>query len=480
VVVHRRNAALAARIRDLGYTEAEVADLLNDAVEAATGKRSRSTGRYVRLLLVGTVRWPWPVTRRALEQVLGRPILELGFVPHRTTGRGFSPLPPPGKPPSSPAQPAADVVAVVGGRALTVQVPPLPALRLTDPDLGRLACPLADLYALCATYGPVGLAATAAHQAARLAQLKVAMPMRFGRRLRCLVVHYWAAAAWLAHLAADDVATIDRYLNNALRGVAACADPYASAHINQVLSARAEQGRAPGEAIALAYATVHMQSSTVDRRVRVLGHLHLGLAQAMGGNWPAGEASFDRAARLLHRAAPDPAQPWLGGVDQATVDAYRARGALSIGQYDIAAKHAQQAAAAADPARIWDRTVILLDLADAYLGMGDIEQAAQQAATALDLALGMNDAVRTGQVAGRLQRIGHLLGEWAEVPAAVRWVHAYRRNSGGSPTGHRRVDPGIPPPSAGGRLPAPAHLCGVPATPGTSPCRAAEHQEGNP
>jgi hypothetical protein len=193
VVVHRRNAMLGARIRDLGYTEATVADLLDDTIEAATGKRSRSTERYVRLLLDGSVRWPWPVTRRALEQVLGRPILDLGLVPHHTTGLGFSPLPPPGKPPSSPAQPAADVVAVVGGRPLTVQVPPLPALRLTDPDLGRLARPLAHLYAPCATYGPVELAATAARQAARLAQMKVAMPLRFGRRLRSLIVRYWAA-----------------------------------------------------------------------------------------------------------------------------------------------------------------------------------------------------------------------------------------------------------------------------------------------
>jgi hypothetical protein len=444
-MAHRRNVALAARIRELGFTEAEVADLLNDAVLQATGKRRGATDRYIRQLLAGSVRWPHPLTRQALEQVLDRPILELGFVPHPhiTLGRGCGPPPPaPGTP---PAHPAADVVGVVGGRPLTVQVPPLPARRLTDPDLGRLARPLADLYALCATYGPVGLAPAAARQASRLAGLQVAMFPRPRRRLRALIVHFWAAAARMSQLAADDAATTDGYLHHALWGMATCADPHASAHINEVLSARAEQDRVPGEAAALAYATFHMRTgTTVDIRVRALGYLHLGWAQTVDGHPRAGEVSFDRAAGLLRRARPNPAQPWLNGVDEATVDAYRARAALSVGKFALAAKHAEQAAAAADPARIWDRTMTGLDLVDAHLGLGDIEQAAHHAATALDLALGMNDAVRTGQVAARLRRVAHLLGEWVEVPAAQQWVTDHHRAGGGPPTGHRVDPPGSP------------------------------------
>jgi hypothetical protein len=106
-----------------------------------------------------------------------------------------------------------------------------------------------------------------------------------------------------------------------------------------------------------------------------------------------------------------------------------------------------------------------LDLVDAYLVLGDIEQAAQQAATALDLALGMNDAVRTGQVAARLQRTAHLLSEWAEVPAAQQWVTGYHRNRGRLNHRSPEICPETPPPSRQGRMTAPANLCGVPTTP---------------
>ena len=80
-MAHTRNAALAARIAELGLTEKELSYLLNDAIEQTTGQRGKATNQYIRLLLNGTIQWPWPVNRRALEQVLGRSILELGFVP---------------------------------------------------------------------------------------------------------------------------------------------------------------------------------------------------------------------------------------------------------------------------------------------------------------------------------------------------------------------------------------------------------------
>jgi hypothetical protein len=103
VVAHsRRNAALAARIAELGLTERELADRINDAERDATGVAGKATDRYVRLLLDGTVRWPWLSRRQALEQVLGRAILELGSspgpdadTPRATTVRTFRSGPPP-------------------------------------------------------------------------------------------------------------------------------------------------------------------------------------------------------------------------------------------------------------------------------------------------------------------------------------------------------------------------------------------------
>jgi hypothetical protein len=121
-LAHTRNAALAARIAELGYTERELAAMLNDAVEKTTGARSGATDRYIRLLLTGGIRWPWPATRDALEQVLGQSMRELGFVPRGK--RGFATSPPSAPPVARPAMPLEiDTFGVV---PIRVVLPALP------------------------------------------------------------------------------------------------------------------------------------------------------------------------------------------------------------------------------------------------------------------------------------------------------------------------------------------------------------------
>jgi hypothetical protein len=79
-VTTQRNTALGCRMAELGLTSTALAARLRRSSPTV-----RATGRYVRMLLDGTIRWPRQQTRNALEQALSRPIRDLGFTP-RVTG----------------------------------------------------------------------------------------------------------------------------------------------------------------------------------------------------------------------------------------------------------------------------------------------------------------------------------------------------------------------------------------------------------
>ncbi|MFF5720618.1 XRE family transcriptional regulator [Streptomyces buecherae] len=83
-----RNAALAAAMDAMGIKQADLADRLDDEIRRMTGRDAQLTNRQVRRWLNGEVGWPQEVQRMALEAVLKRPAVELGFKPRaKSAGR---------------------------------------------------------------------------------------------------------------------------------------------------------------------------------------------------------------------------------------------------------------------------------------------------------------------------------------------------------------------------------------------------------
>ncbi|MBB5937084.1 hypothetical protein [Streptomyces zagrosensis] len=68
-------------MEDQDVFQAELARKLDDEMRRLTGHQGQLTDRQVRRWLRGEVQWPHPVQRIALERILGRPALELGFKP---------------------------------------------------------------------------------------------------------------------------------------------------------------------------------------------------------------------------------------------------------------------------------------------------------------------------------------------------------------------------------------------------------------
>jgi hypothetical protein len=131
-------------------------------------------------------------------------------------------------------------------------------------------------------------------------------------------------------------------------------------------------------------------------------------------------------------AADTPAAPWLAGVDTPAVHARTAGIYLSIGAYGPAVEHAREALDAMPAARVRERALTVADLAEAYLWQREVDEAAEQAGTALELACQLRAGLETGRVAGRLRRLAGLFAVWGEVAQARDWLATYRGRVSGA------------------------------------------------
>lgn len=437
-MAHTRNAPLAARIAELGLTEKELSYLLNDAVEQETGKRGKATDRYVRLLLDGTIRWPWPVNRRALEQVLGQSILELGFVPRgrssvvaprRCTGPGGDNAgPAPGAATREATMERREVLGIAAGATISIAVPALPEQgRIGMTDVARLRAPLAELVDIDQRLGGVAMAPVCLRQAERVldAIRRFDTSDRVERALYGLAGEYLAAAGWACvdALELDEAAS---HLDRALHAAHTAQDPMLQAKVTNISVMRCR------EAGDHAYAHVMSKSGTVSAaartnpRVSALFHARVALGHAYRGELGMAQRALGRAEDALARVTPDtPTPPWLRFFNQAELAAIAARTYQALGRYQQAARQGELATSQVPPGYVRNRTLYMLGLADSLLSGREVEQAAARAGEGLGLAGQLRDGVHRGRVASRLRRLRARFAQWPDVPEARAWVDVY-------------------------------------------------------
>jgi tetratricopeptide (TPR) repeat protein len=441
-MAHTRNAALAARIAELGLTEQELSDLLNDAIELATGKRGRSTDRYVRLLLDGSIRWPWPVNRRALEQVLGRSILELGFVPRGRSslggaaGNGTAA----GGAARDGTASAADlatqeatmerreVLGIAAGVSISIVVPALPEQgRIGFTDVERLRAPLAELVAIDQRLGGVAMAPVCVRQAERMldAVRRFDTSDRVERALFALAGEYLAAAGW-ACVDAVELDEAAHHLDRALRAAHTAQDPMLQAKVTNLVAMRSREAGEYAYAHIMSKSGLTTTAARVNPRVNALFHARVAHGYGYRGELGMAQRSLGRARDALAKVTPEtPTPPWLHFFDQAELAALAALTYQALGRYPQASEQGELATSEVLPDHVRNRTLYTLGLADSLLSEREVERAAAHATAGLELAGGLREGVRRGRVARRLRQLRGRFGQWPDVPEARAWAAAY-------------------------------------------------------
>ncbi|SRR6266545_401461 len=423
------NLELAARIAEFGLTEVEIADLLNDAIEDKTGKRRKVSDRYVRLLLSGQIRWPWPDTRTAIEDVFQMSVLDLGFAPPgRSSSRGRRPARTLGSVTEGGPVDRREVLGIAGGVVITVVIPALPSRgRLGMSDVDRLRTPLGELIKTDNRIGGVTLAAVASQQAKRIlgAVEHYELSTRVERSLYALAGEYLAVAGWFS-TDADELDVAGEFLNQALRTASIARDPLLQAQIWNYMAMRARQARAYTEAHAVAKAGLDSTAARRNPKVAALFHARVAHGHAFRGEYGSADRSLGRARAALGRVKDDtPTPQWVEFFDEAELDGLAAIAFNALGRYDRAEDLAQRDLNTLSGTYVRNRAHVVLHLAEARLGYREAEQAAHDATAALHLADQITGGVRTGRVASRLASLRRRFDQWSQVPAARDWIEAY-------------------------------------------------------
>jgi tetratricopeptide (TPR) repeat protein len=452
-MAHTRNAPLAARIAELALTEKELSYLLNDAIEQATGERGKATDRYVRLLLDGTIRWPWPVNRLALEQVLGRSILELGFVP-----RGRSSVIAPrrctgpagddgagtatGEATQEATMERREVLGIAAGATVSIAVPAGPGSlsewapasvclpeqgRIGLTDVERLRAPLAELVDIDQRLGGVAMAPVCVRQAERVLDTirRFDTSDRVERALYGLAGEYLAAAGW-AGVDALELGEAAGHLDRALRAANTAQDPMLQAKVTNIEVMRCREAGDYGYGHAMAKSGTVGAAARANPRVSALFHARVAHGYAYRGELGMAQRALGRAEDALARVTPDtPTPPWLRFFDRAELAALAGLTYQVLGRYKQAAHHGELATSQVPPGYLRNETLYTLGLAESLLSDREVEQAAARATTALELAGQLRDGLHRGRVARRLRELRGRFAQWPDVPEARAWVDAY-------------------------------------------------------
>jgi tetratricopeptide (TPR) repeat protein len=321
-----------------------------------------------------------------------------------------------------------EVLGIAGGVVINIVVPPLPQRgRLGLSDVNRLRQPLAQLIAIDDQVGGVALAAVASRQARRVldAVERYELSTRVETAMYALAGEYLAAAGWFS-VDAEEFDMASELLDQALRAASIARDPLVQAQIWNYMAMCAREARAYTEAHAVAKAGLHSTAARQNPKISALFHARVAHGHAFRGEYGLADRSLSRAHRALERANDTTVTPpWLTFVNEAQLNALSAIAYNALGRHDRAEKFAEQDLDLLPETYVRNRTHGTLHLAEARLGRRQIEHAAHDAFTALDLASELRGGLQTGRVATRLRTVRRRFERWSSVPAARDWIGAY-------------------------------------------------------
>lgn len=401
---------------------AELADAVNDAIGAFTGKIGTTSERTVFRWLSGENRWPQERQRQGLEAVTGLPATALGFRP-----RGKPRLvPAPTEDPDVRRRQFLGTAAGTAAAALPL-APPVSVRpsRVGTSDVIRLRNGAERLVALDAARGGPGLERTAlagAAEALRLQQLSTTQRVR--QRLFALATDFTATAAW-SLIDAGRLDGAGRHLDRALTLAGLAQDSEMAMQVWNLRAMLARQRRDYAEAVASSQAA---QATAIARRSPLhasLAHARTAIGLAHHGQTRAALTGLGRAEDALLKA--DLAQPrstWIAFYGPAELHCLTAIVRDVVGHPAQAEAASHRALAALPLSFRRNRAHTTARLALAQLHQGDVEQACASSGEVFTIMAGAPLPGQMRQLLGDFQR--DLIAHAPSAHFAQEWMDRYR------------------------------------------------------
>lgn len=401
-----------------GWTSAELAKALNDAVRGKTGRtaaRGGLTDVTIRKWRSGETTWPQTRSRMALEQVSGRPATGLGFVPPDRRRTSPAPEDPMLRRTLLAAAASATGSAVLGGGPPSVGGADVLRLRqqldtVNALDDARGGHDRVERAALAGAEEAVALQARAATQATR-------------QRLFALAADYTATAAWSC-VDARELPRAQTHLDRALYLSGLAQDSSLTMRTWNSISMRAHQQGAHTEALAAAQAARATAVTRRDPLYASLAHARAAVAHAYLGEARNALRALDLASAALGRADDRPRSSWIAFYGPAELHALTAIVLDRLGDPPAAEAASFRALAVLPPGFRRNRALATVRLSLAQLHQGDVEQATATTEGVFTEMAGAPLPGRMRSLLGTFHR--DLISTAADSSLARDWADRYR------------------------------------------------------
>ena len=364
---------LAARMQARELSHAELAEQINDFIEALTGRRGSVSDRTVRRYLSGQTRWPQGRQRAALEAVFGCTAEELGFAP--TAGQAPKDPAPPLRDPRHPQEDPLhrrSLITATAGTALAAALPAATRYTIGTADVRRLADQLAELWQLDDREGGGGSmesrALALSSQVMDLQQHGSATG-RVRSRLYALAASFTATAMFAA-VDARELGRAQRHMESAITLAGLSGDGQVQHQTWRYAAMLADQRGRHADATAAAEAAMSTAAHRADPLYASIGHARLALSLPGIGEQARALRALGRAADAFERAdasAPRPAS--MHFYTRGELDGLTAVTQLRLGRAEQAEYHLHRCLAALRPDQHRNRA-----LYTAYLALAQLEQ----------------------------------------------------------------------------------------------------------
>lgn len=409
------NDVLKHRMADLGLTRSELAHRLNEAVESQFGYYGTISERTIHLWTSGRSRTPQAKQRRALVQVFGCTLEELGFHPPSHAAHRCAPQ-------EDPVKRRTFLTVAAATAALPVPAPTM----VGGSDVIRLRTNLDDLIEIDDEHGGHdALERAALAGAARGVEMqRLGATERVRQRLFTLSADFAAIAAFSC-VDAHALGRAEKHLNHASVLAGLSRNSIAQLKVWVVISMLAHHQHRPTDAIAAARAAQATAAARNDPLLASLAHARTAIGHADNHDRQSALRSLGNAHDALDRAIDKPRPSWTGFYGRAEVKSLAAVVYQQLGEPEHAETASHHGLALIPTHFRRNRAQMTAVLAYAQLQQGDIDQACSSAYSAIDLMAGNPLTGRMRTIFGDFHR--ELLTRAPRTAAARQWTDRARQ-----------------------------------------------------
>ncbi|MFF4647023.1 helix-turn-helix domain-containing protein [Streptomyces sp. NPDC001389] len=407
------NAALKQKMLDLGLTQDELAAQMNLALLAITGRPGDVSARTVRNLLSGATQRPIGRTCKALEEVFGCPLRDLGFKERSTAA-----------PPEDPVKRRQFITAGTA-LALASAGPVLAApRRIGTSEIERLQRRFADIVASDHRYGgQLGIEqkAAALSEEALALQSTGAASQRIRSQVYASAAAFRSSAMWAAIDGRRSKDAIG-HMQVAQQLAEMSGDPFIKFRIwSHAGTLYRHMGRA-GDAAAANDVARGLSITRTDPMFASLGLARHAAIHGAAGDHQASRRAFDQAQDAMLRADGGAQRPmWMNAFyDQAELDSLALSAYLALGDFARAEFHGHRCLAGLRPHMQRSKAIATARVARAQLEQGDVEPAVASA-----MSVPTDQAVRHPRVVGMLRTFSGRLNVMAQNTAIAQTWNQY-------------------------------------------------------